>query len=81
MKKGTNPYGKCEQSEHSSACRRHPHKVIPSGLREDLREKFLKFMALQGICKSSTAEVTKEYAKFAKFNDPVFAPLLQSFKI
>jgi hypothetical protein len=60
----------------------------------DLREKFLEFMALQGICKSFTAEVTKEYAKFAKsyfealcfyedaeFNNPVFAPLLQSFKI
>jgi hypothetical protein len=60
----------------------------------DLREKFLEFMALQGICKSFTAEVTKEYAKFAKFyfkalcfnedaeyNDPLFAPLLQSFKI
>jgi hypothetical protein len=34
----------------------------------DLREKFLEFMALQGICKSITAEVTKEYAEFAKFN-------------
>jgi hypothetical protein len=51
-------------------------------------------MALEGICKSFTAEVTKEYTKFAKFyfealcfsedakfNDPVFEPLLQSFKI
>jgi hypothetical protein len=60
----------------------------------DLREKFLEFMALQVICKGFTAEVTEEYAKFAKsyfvalcfnkdaeFNDPVFAPLLQSFKI
>jgi hypothetical protein len=47
-------------------------------------------MALQGICKIFTAEVAKEYAKFAKFsfealcfndvaefNDPVFAPLFQ----
>jgi hypothetical protein len=33
----------------------------------DLREKFLEFMALQGICKSFTAEVTKEYAEFTKF--------------
>ena len=60
----------------------------------DLREKFLEFMALLGKCKSFTAEVTKEYAKFAKlyfealcfkehaeFNDSVFAPLFQSFKI
>jgi len=60
----------------------------------NLREKFLEIMALQGICKSFTAEVTKEYAKFAEFyfetlcfnedaefNDPVFVPLLQSFKI
>jgi hypothetical protein len=58
----------------------------------DLREKFLNFIALQGIGKRFTAEVTKEYAKFAKFyfkalcfnedaefNDPVFAPLIQSF--
>ncbi len=58
----------------------------------DLREKFLEFMVLQGICKSFTAEVTKEYAKYAKFcfealcfnedaefNDPVYAPLLQLF--
>ena len=55
----------------------------------DLRERFLEFMSLQGKCKSFTAEVTKEYAKFAKFNfetlcfnedaefnDTVFAPLL-----
>jgi hypothetical protein len=55
----------------------------------DLREKFLEFMALQGISKSYTAELTKEYAMCAKFcfealcfnedaefNDPVFAPLL-----
>ena len=71
--------------------------VPKASLREnlrDLREKFLEFMALLGICKSFTTEVTKEYAKFAKFyfealcfnedaefNDPVFAPLLQSFKI
>ena len=54
---------------------------------------FWNFMALLGICKSFTTEVTKEYTKFAKlycealcfnevaeFNDPVFAPLLQSFK-
>jgi hypothetical protein len=60
----------------------------------DLRENFLEFIALKGICKIFTAEVTKEYAKFAKlffkalcfnedaeFNDPVFAHLLHSFKI
>jgi len=41
--------------------------VPKASLREDLREKFLIFMALQGICKSFTAEVTKEYAMFAKF--------------
>jgi hypothetical protein len=34
----------------------------------NLREKLLEIMALQGICKSFTAEVTKEHAKFAKFN-------------
>jgi tRNA A58 N-methylase Trm61 len=33
-----------------------------------MREKFLEFSALQGICKSFTAEVTKEFAKFAEFN-------------
>jgi hypothetical protein len=70
--------------------------VPKASLRENLRnlrEKFLEFMALKGIRKGFTAEVTKEYAKFAKynfealcfnedaeFNDPVFAPLLQSLK-
>jgi len=34
----------------------------------DLRESFLELMALQWICKSFTAEVTKEYAKFTKLN-------------
>ena len=34
---------------------------------EDLREKFLKFLSLHGICKSFIAEVTKEYAEFTKF--------------
>ena len=60
----------------------------------NLGEKFLEFMALTGTCKSFTAESTKEYAKFAKFNfealcfnedaefnDPVFVPLFQSFII
>jgi hypothetical protein len=62
--------------------------------QRNLREKFLEFKALQGMCKSFTTEVTKECAKFAKFyfetlcfnedaefNGPVFAPLIQSFKI
>jgi len=60
----------------------------------DQREKILEFIALQEVCKSFTAEVTKEYAKFARlyfealcfyevaeFSDPAFVPLLQSFKI
>ena len=34
----------------------------------DLRENFLEFMALEGICKSYTAEFKKEYAKFAEAN-------------
>jgi len=55
----------------------------------DLRKRFWELMSLQGKCKSFTAEVTKEYAKFtnfnfetlcfneeAEFNDPVFTPLL-----
>jgi hypothetical protein len=51
-------------------------------------------MALEGICKSFTAEITKECTKFADFyfealcfneeaelNDPVYVPNFQSFKI
>ena len=54
----------------------------------------MEFLTLQGVCKNFNAEVTEEYAKFAKFyfetlcfnenaefGDPVIAPLLQSFKI
>ena len=66
---------------------------IPSGKSAGSAREVLEFMALQGICKSFTTEVTKEYTKFAKlyfealcfnevaeFNGPVFEPLLQSFK-
>ena len=54
----------------------------------------MEFMALHRVCKNFNAEITKEYAKFAKFyleticfnenaefNDPVFESKLQSFKI
>jgi hypothetical protein len=67
---------------------------IPSGKSAGSAREILELMALQEVCKSFNAEVTKECAKFAKlyfealcfnevaeFNDPVFAPLLQSFKI
>jgi hypothetical protein len=57
-------------------------------------ERFMNFLALHGVSKNFNAEITEEYAKFAKFyfealcfneaaefNDPVFAPLFLSFKI
>jgi hypothetical protein len=69
-----------------------PVFIIPNPC--DLRETILEFIALLRICKRFTAEITKEYAKFAKFyfealcfnedaefNDPVFAPLPELFKI
>ncbi len=59
--------------------------------RRDLREKILGFLDLQRVCKSFTAEVTKEYAKLysealcffevAEYSNPAFVPFLQSFKI
>jgi|WetSurSiteA1Bulk_404760.scaffolds.fasta_scaffold168735_1 hypothetical protein len=70
--------------------------VPKASLREnlrDLREKFLEFMALEGICKSFTAEYTEEYAEFAElyfealcfiedaeFNDPVLCLCLRHMK-
>ena len=45
----------------------------------DLREKFLKFMSLQGICKSFTAFKALCFNEVAEFYDPVFVPLFQSF--
>jgi hypothetical protein len=39
--------------------------VPKASLREDLREKFLEFIALQGICKNFNAEITKNCAKIA----------------
>jgi hypothetical protein len=71
--------------------------VPKASLREnlrDLREWFLEFMALEKICKSFNAEFAEEYAEFAELyfealcfsevaelNDPVFVPMLQTFKI